>query len=69
MKFTCEKSKLQEAIAIAQKAITGKSTMPILEGMYIECKNNLITFIGSDKDVSIETKIEANVIEQGRRCC
>ncbi|MGL5616377.1 MAG: DNA polymerase III subunit beta [Sarcina sp.] len=65
MKFTCEKSKLQEAIAIAQKAITGKSTMPILEGMYIECKNNLITFIGSDKDVSIETKIEANVIEQG----
>ena len=35
MKFICEKQKLQEAISIAQKAITGKSTMPILEGIYI----------------------------------
>ncbi|MGL4742178.1 MAG: DNA polymerase III subunit beta [Sarcina sp.] len=65
MKFICEKGKLQDAIAIAQKAITGRTTMPILEGMFIECRNNVITFIGSDKDVSIETKIEADVIEDG----
>lgn len=65
MKFICEKNKLQEAIAIAQKAITGRTTMPILEGMFIECKDNMVTFIGSDKDVSIETKIEANIIEAG----
>ena len=65
MKFICEKNKLQDAIAIAQKAITGRTTMPILEGMYIECKDNIITFIGSDKDISIETKVEANVIESG----
>ena len=30
MKFICEKQILQEAISIVQKAITGKSTMPIL---------------------------------------
>lgn len=65
MKFICEKSKLQEAIAIAQKAITGRTTMPILEGMFIECKDNTVTFIGSDKDVSIETKIEADIGEAG----
>lgn len=65
MKFICEKNKLQDAIAIAQKAITGRTTMPILEGMYIECKDSTITFIGSDKDVSIETKIEANILEAG----
>ena len=35
MIFICEKQKLQEGISIVQKAITGKSTMPILEGVYI----------------------------------
>lgn len=33
MIFICEKQKLQEGILITQKAITGKSTMPILEGI------------------------------------
>ncbi len=30
MKFICEKNKLQEAISKVQKAVTGKSAMPIL---------------------------------------
>ena len=66
MIFTCDKNKLQESIAIAQKAITGKSTMPILEGLYIEASENIVTIIGSDKDVSIETKFEADVTEPGK---
>ncbi len=66
MKLICEKSKLQDAISIAQKAITGKSTMPVLEGLYIEAVNNSLTLIGSDIDLSIETKTDARVLEQGR---
>ena len=65
MIFICEKQKLQEGILIVQKAITGKSTMPILEGIYIKTDSNGITLIGSDKDLSIETKVEADVLEQG----
>lgn len=65
MIFICAKQKLQEGVLITQKAITGKSTMPVLEGIYIKATKNEITLIGSDKDVSIETKIEANVIEEG----
>lgn len=64
--FLCEKTKLQDAISIAQKAITGKSTMPILEGIYIEASQNTVTLIGSDKDISIETKLEADVLETGK---
>lgn len=64
--FLCDKTKLQEVTAIAQKAITGKSTMPILEGLYIEASKNTLTLIGSDKDISIETKIDADVLEPGR---
>lgn len=36
MKFICEKSNLQEAVFTVQKAITGKSSMPILNGILIE---------------------------------
>jgi DNA polymerase III, beta subunit len=65
MKFICEKQKLQEGISIASKAITGKTTMPILEGIYITAKNNELTLIGSDMDVSIETKVQSKIIEEG----
>ncbi|MGG7144986.1 DNA polymerase III subunit beta [Clostridium nigeriense] len=65
MKFICEKQKLQEGISISSKAITGKTTMPILEGIYITAKKDGLTIIGSDMDVSIETKVEANVQEEG----
>ena len=65
MIFTCDKNKLQESIAIAQKAITGKSTMPILEGIYIKANNSGLTLIGSDMDVSIQTVVDADIIEEG----
>ena len=65
MNIICSKQKLQEAISIVTKAITGKTTMPILEGIYIEAANNCLTLIGSDMDVSIETKVEAEVIKDG----
>lgn len=66
MKFICEKQKLQEGILITQKAITGRSTMPILEGIYIDATKEGLTLIGSDMDLSIETKVEATTIEEGK---
>ncbi|MDP4147059.1 MAG: DNA polymerase III subunit beta [Bacillota bacterium] len=65
MKFKCEKNVLQEAISIAQKAVTGKSTMPILQGILITAEKDEITLTGSDIDLSIETKISAEVSETG----
>ena len=47
------------------KAITGKTTMPILEGIYIQATKEGLTLIGSDMDVSIETKVEAEVLTEG----
>lgn len=65
MIFTCEKQKILEGISIVQKAITGKSTMPILEGIYIKTKQSELTLIGSDMDVSIQTSVDATIIEEG----
>ena len=66
MNFICSKQKLQEGISIVTKAITGKTTMPILEGIYIEANDEGLTLIGSDMDVSIETKVEAKVTTAGK---
>ena len=65
MIFICEKQEILEGISIVQKAITGKSTMPILEGIYIKTNETSLTLIGSDMDVSIQTTVNANIIEQG----
>ena len=66
MIFTCEKQKLQEGILITQKAITGRSTMKILEGILIEANENGLKLIGSDSDISIQTKVSCNVQESGK---
>ena len=65
MKFLCKQSLLIEAINTSQKAVTGKSTKPILMGLLIRATQNEITIIGSDIDMSIETKLEAEVHEPG----
>ena len=65
MKFTCEKSILQNSISTVQKAVTGKSTMPILQGILINALENEIILSASDKDLSIETKFATEVFENG----
>ncbi|NMM62030.1 DNA polymerase III subunit beta [Clostridium sp. P21] len=65
MKFTCEKSILQEGISTVQKAVTGKSNLPILNGILIKTNKNELILTGSDIDLSIQTKIKADVIEEG----
>ncbi|AND83272.1 DNA polymerase III subunit beta [Clostridium tyrobutyricum] len=65
MKFICEKSNLQEAVFTVQKAITGKSSMPILNGILIETNGSELILTGSDIDLSITTKIEATILEEG----
>jgi len=65
MYFRCEKSILQDAVSTVQKAVTGKSTMPILGGILIKAYDGEILFTGSDLDLSIEKKISSEVIEPG----
>lgn len=65
MNFTCEKSMLQEGISTAQKAVTGKSTMPVLNGILIKAYGTELVLTGSDIDLSIETKVKADILEEG----
>ncbi len=57
MKFTISKSQLNEAIQHVSKAISSRTTIPILTGIKIDAAANGITLTASDTDISIQTFI------------
>jgi len=65
MKIICSQKKLSEAISTVQKAISPRSTLPVLEGIYIESLKDVIKLIGTDLDLGIECYIEAEVLSKG----
>lgn len=64
MKFVCSKQDLLEAVTTVQKAVMTKSTLPILEGIYIEADDNL-KLVGNSFDLGIESSIAADVMDKG----
>lgn len=64
MKFTCEKSSLQNACSIASRAAAAKSPIPALEGLLLKAERNL-TVTGYDLKKGIYTSIEADIAENG----
>ena len=67
MKLICKQENLTKALNIVSKAITNRSTLPILKGILISCesgKDNII-ISASDLEISIDTKVEAIVEESG----
>lgn len=65
MKIFCSKNELVDAISIVQKAITGKATLPILDGILIKCINNKLTLTATDLDLGIETSIFCQILSEG----
>ncbi|MBQ3423941.1 MAG: DNA polymerase III subunit beta [Clostridia bacterium] len=66
MKFTCSADKMITALQIVTKALPGRTTNQILEGILIETDLDQITLTCSDERITIVTRIEANVEETGR---
>ncbi len=65
MKFTCTKNNFNSGINIALKAVPGKTTMPILECVVMEAKGDSIKMTTNDMQLGIETKVPADVKEEG----
>lgn len=65
MKIRCQKSVLMNGVNIVLKAVPAKSTMPILECLIIEVKNQQIKLIANDMELGIETIVEGSVDEEG----
>jgi len=64
--FHCPKNDLLEGIMTVQKAIASKSTLPILEGIYIETVKDVLKLVGTDLDLGIESYINAEIMKEGK---
>lgn len=66
MKFTCEQQAFVKALNIVSKAVTSRTTIPILKGILIKCEDdNKVRLSSSDLEISIDTMLDAGVDEKG----
>ena len=65
MKFNCSQKKFLEAVLTVQNAVSGRSSMPILEGILIETEKDVLKLVGSDLDLGIECHMEADILQEG----
>lgn len=60
MKFTVNRQSFIKKLNDVSRAISTKTTIPILTGLKLVVAENEITFTGSDTDISIETTLRAD---------
>ncbi len=65
MKFICSRDRLVESISIVQKAVSTRSTLPILDGILIEASESGVKLTGYDLETGIESQVEADVMTNG----
>ncbi len=65
MKFSCRRSDLLDAVNIVERAVASKSTMNILEGIYLEAKENEVRFLGNNLELCIDCSIPGEVSKKG----
>ncbi len=65
MKLKCRRSDLLKAVNIVEKAVPVKTTLPIMEGIYLEAKEDRFYLIGNNMELGIECFIPAEVMEKG----
>ncbi len=66
MKIICTRTLLSDAIAGVSRAVSGRSSIPALEGILLQAEGFQLTLTGHDTEIGIITTIDANVIEPGQ---
>ena len=65
MKIICLKSQLLSGVNIVSKAVSGKTTMEILQCILIETNTDNIKMTANDTELGIETIIEGDIVRPG----
>ncbi|MEG0829521.1 MAG: DNA polymerase III subunit beta [Anaerovoracaceae bacterium] len=66
MKFTCNQQSLSKALTTVSKAVSTRTTIPILKGILLKVNSDgTLTLSASDLDLSIEKTIDVNEHKEG----
>lgn len=75
MKFSCNKDIFLEAVLTTSKAASAKSTIPALEGILMELKDNELSLTGYNLEIGIKTSItvengeDGSIVINAKRLC
>lgn len=65
MKIKINQNELNKSITIVQKAVSSRTPLPILSGILIEAKNNMLILTATDLDLGIKTYSTCEIEEEG----
>lgn len=65
MNILCDRQTLIDAVSNVQRAVSGKSSLPALEGILLRAMGSSLFLAGYDLEMGITTTIEAQVKEPG----
>ena len=65
MKFFCNPKELIYSTSIVQKAVSSKTTLPILKGIFLEAFDQNLRLVTTDMELGIDHVMEANIIKEG----
>ncbi len=65
MKFSINKTELQNALSVVLKGVTTRSTLPVLAGILIISDQDSLSLRSSDLQLSIQVKVPALIEEEG----
>ena len=65
MKCTCDQTILVKALNTVSKAVTSRTTIPILKGILLNLEGDTLTLTASDLEISIEKTIQVKGMENG----
>ena len=65
MKFKCNQQELAKALNTVSKAVSNRTTIPVLKGILIDAQDDKVILTSSNLDMSIRREIDAVVEENG----
>lgn len=65
MKLICNRDDLLEGIITVQKTVPSRTTLPILQGILLDCRDEYLSLRGTDLDMGIECIVDSEIINKG----
>ncbi|MBQ7288824.1 MAG: DNA polymerase III subunit beta [Clostridia bacterium] len=66
MKISVERHILSEVITHLSRVASPKSSLPVLEGIFVSAENNMLTLISYNLEMGMKKQIPAKVYEEGK---
>lgn len=66
LKFSINKTELQNALSTVQKGVSTRSTLPVLSGILLDVQADKVVLQSTDLELSIQYSVDALIEEEGK---